>query len=224
MGHFRVWHVVCSGQSMMKRSPAFLAAPLLALTVAATGACTPASKVAEPDIVMKSPVPPTVLTHCLATKLGQNFRDRRPSVDVYRGIREISIDSPRGERLAFVEVESDHAGGSNVRYWNGDLYWPDHTVSGVWPDIMRDNWHRFEAAQKACQPQATARKPVARAGAPVPPKPAPVKTVAKGPTPKPLMAKPFVPTPAAQKPIVSKAPATKPVAEAAPGAPRQLTP
>jgi len=54
----------------MKRNPAFLAAPLLAI-LAATGACTPTSKVAEPDIVMKSPVAPNVLAPCLAIKLGE---------------------------------------------------------------------------------------------------------------------------------------------------------
>lgn len=148
----------------MRRRPAFLAAPVLAILAATgVGACTPTVKVAEPDIVMKSPVAPPALTSCLAVKLGENFRDRRPTVDVYRGIHEITIDSPRGEKLAFVTVESDRAGGSNVRFWNGDLYWPDHTVSGVWPDVMRDNWHRFEAAQKACQPVSAAAKPPASA-------------------------------------------------------------
>jgi hypothetical protein len=186
---------------VMKRHPAFLAAPLLAILAAmGIGACTPASKVAEPDIVMKSPVRPDVLTSCLAIKLGENFRDRRPTVDVYRGVREITIDSPRGEKLAFVEVQSDRAGGSNVRFWNGDLYWPDHTVSGVWPDAMRDNWHRFEAAQNACQPAAAAARPVAKAQMEPPPPPAlPVKSVIKA---QPL----------------------KPLTGATPGAPRSLTP
>jgi hypothetical protein len=182
----------------MKIHPAFLAAPLLAI-LAATGACTPTSKVAEPDIVMESPVAPDVLTRCLAVKLGENFRDERPSVDVYKGIHEISIDSPRGEKLAFVEVETDYAGGSIVRFWNGDLYWPDHRVSGVWPDTMRDNWHRFEAAQRDCQPTTAAARPVAKAQVAPPPAAAPVKSV------------------------VQSAP-LKPLAGSAPGAPRELTP
>lgn len=184
----------------MRTRPAFLAAPTLAILAAVgIGACTPTVKVAEPDIVMKSPVAPGVLASCLAVKLGDRFRDRRPTVDRYRGIREITIDSPRGEKLAFVTVESDRAGGSITRFWNGDLYWPDHRVSGVWPDVMRDNWHRFEAAQNACQPDATAARPVAQAKPAPAPRPAPVKAVVK-------------------------AKALKPLPGAAPGAPRELTP
>ncbi|HET6157028.1 MAG TPA: hypothetical protein VFE34_01665 [Dongiaceae bacterium] len=188
----------------MTKNPALLAA----FAALALGACTPASKVAEPDIVMKSPVMPEILAPCLAYKLGQQFRDQRPTVDVYRGIHEITIDSQRGEKLAFVEVESDYAGGSFVRFWNGELYWPNHTVSGVWPDAMRDNWHRFEAAENACQPQPVAAKPVAaKAELAPPPKAVPVKSVFKA---KPL------------KPLATKAPAAAPAAK--PGAPRSLTP
>ena len=189
---------------VMRVRPAFLARSLLALAMAmGVGACTPTVKVAEPDIVMKSPVPPKLLTPCLATRLGENFRDRRPIVDYYRGVHEITIDSPRGEKLAFVTVESDYAGGSTVRFWNGDLYWPDHTVSGVWPDIARDNWHRFEAAENACQPVPKAAKAVAKAPQAQPPAAAPVKSVVKA---KPL------------KPLLKPVPAT------APGEPRKLTP
>ncbi len=182
----------------MKRNPAFLAASLLAI-LAALGACTPASKVAEPDIVMKSPVAPNVLAPCLAIKLGQNFREHRPTVDIYRGVHEITIESPRGEKLAFVEVQSDYAGGSTVRFWNGDLYWPDHRVSGVWPDVMRDNWHRFEWAERDCQPTTAATRAPAKAQAAPPPRAVPVKSVVKA---APL----------------------KPLAGTAPGAPRDLTP
>jgi hypothetical protein len=189
----------------MTKRPAILAAPLLAILAAmALGACTPTSKVAEPDIVIKSPVAPKILTSCLAYKLGEQFRDNRPTVDVYRGIHEITVDSPRGEKLAFVEVESDYAGGSFVRFWNGDLYWPQHMVSGVWPDTMRDNWHRFEAASKACQPAPVAAKPVAKfQPAPVA---VPVKSVIKAQPLKPL------------KPLNAPPPA------ATPGAPLALTP
>jgi hypothetical protein len=163
----------------MRKHPALLAA-LAALTI---GACTPTSKVAEPDIVMKSAVPPQVLVPCVATKLGQQFRDRRPTVDYYRGVHEITIDSQRGEKLAFVTVESDYAGGSTISFWNGDLYWPNHITSGVWPDVMRDNWHRFEAAENACEPQPVAAKPVARAA--TAPRPAPKPTI------RPTAAKPI---------------------------------
>jgi len=162
----------------MKRNPAFLAAPLLAI-LAATAACTPTSKVAEPDIVMKSPVAPSVLAQCLAVKLGERFRDQRPTVDRYEGIHEITIESPRGEKLAFVEVQSDYAGGSTVRFWNGDLYWPDHRVSGVWPDVMRDNWHRFEWAERDCQPTTAASRAPARAQLAPAPQAVPVQSVVK---------------------------------------------
>jgi hypothetical protein len=193
----------------MKKRPAFLAGPALALVAAmALGACTPTSKVAEPDIVMKSAVIPQVLTPCLAYKLGQQFRDHRPSVDYYRGVHEISIDSQRGEKLAFVTVESDHAGGSVVSFWNGDLYWPNHITSGVWPDVMRDNWHRFENAENACQPVPVAAKPVA-AKSKAKPRPAPVAAPAKAVG----KAKPL-------KPLLK--PATP--AAATPGAPRNLGP
>jgi hypothetical protein len=176
----------------MEKRPAFLAGPALALAAAlALGACTPTSKVAEPDIVMKSAVIPQVLAPCLAYKLGQQFRDHRPSVDYYRGVHEIAIDSPRGEKLAFVTVESDRAGGSVVSFWNGDLYWPDHTVSGVWPDVMRDNWHRFENAENACQPGPVAAKPIAGTKSSARPAPIvakPTKTVTKAKPLKPLAA------------------------------------
>ena len=186
----------------MRKRPAFLAAPLLAILAAlGLAGCTPTVKVAEPDIVMKSPVAPKVLTRCLAVKLGENFRDHRPTVDIYRGVNEITIDSPRGEKLAFVTVEPDYAGGSVTRFWNGDLYWPDHQTSGVWSDIARDNWHRFEAAQNACQPKPAAAKAQKRA-------PAPVATPATAaPFKGELKAKPLKPLPAQ-----------------APGAPRPLTP
>jgi hypothetical protein len=188
----------------MTKRPAFLAAPLLAVLAAlALGACTPTSKVAEPDIVLKSPVRPDDLASCLAYKLGEQFRDNRPTVDVYRGIHEITIDSPRGEKLAFVEVETDYAGGSFVRFWNGDLYWPDRMNSGVWPDTMRDNWHRFEAAGKACEPDPPAQPVAARPQFAPPPPAVPVKSVIEAGPLKPLNAPP---------------PAAKP------GAPLSLTP
>ena len=184
----------------MRKHPALLAA-LAALSI---GACTPTSKVAEPDIVMKSAVPPNVLVPCVATRLGQQFRDRRPTVDYYRGVHEITIDSQRGEKLAFVTVESDYAGGSVVSFWNGDLYWPNHITSGVWPDVMRDNWHRFEAAENDCELQPAATKPVAKAA------PAPAPMVAK-PTSTVTKAKPL-------KPLATTAPAQAPMPIGSPAA------
>ena len=110
---------------------------------------------------MKSPVAQRVAQR-LAIKLGEQFRDQRPIVDSYDGSHEIAVESPRGEKFAFVEVQSDYAGSSTVRFWNGDLYWTDHRVSGMWPDVMRDNWHRFEWAHRDCQPTTAAARPPAR--------------------------------------------------------------
>jgi hypothetical protein len=172
--------------AMTKHTAFFAATLVVTLAGAALVACTPTSKVAEPDIVMKSAVMPDILAPCLAFKLGQQFRDHRPRLVEYREIHEITVDSPRGEKLAFVTVEPDWAGGSIVSFWNGDLYWPNHVDSGVWPDVARDNWHRFEAAENACQPRATAAKPVAKAPPAPPPAPQPVKKVIKAGPLKPL--------------------------------------
>jgi hypothetical protein len=195
----------------MRKHPALLAA-LAALSI---GACTPTSKVAEPDIVMKSAVPPQVLVPCVTTQLGRQFRDRRPTVDYYRGVHEITIGSQRGEKLAFVTIESDYAGGSTISFWNGDLYWPNHITSGVWPDVMRDNWHRFEAAENACEPLPAAAKPVAKA------QPAPRPAPAAKPTAAVTKAKPLKPltatTPAkAPMPIGSPAESSAPTSTSTP--------
>jgi hypothetical protein len=200
------------------RRPALFAGSLLAALAAGLAACTPTSKVAEPDIVMKSAVPPHMLAPCLATELGRNFRDLRPTVDLYRGMHEITVDSPRGEKLAFVTVEPDFADGSVVSFWNGDLYWPDHTVSGVWPDIARDNWHRFEAAEHACQHRPVAAKSAKAAPVAPPPAAAPVQSVTKAAPPKPLPgSKPFIPATTSMS-----TPQATP--QATPGAPRTLVP
>ncbi|HEY1382914.1 MAG TPA: hypothetical protein VGF43_04830 [Dongiaceae bacterium] len=166
---------------------------------------------------MKSAVPPQALVPCVATQLGRQFRDRRPTVDYYRGVHEITVDSQRGEKLAFVTVESDYAGGSVVSFWNGDLYWPNHITSGVWPDVMRDNWHRFEAAENACEPQPMAAKPVARA------RPAPRPAPAAKPSASVTKAKPLKPltatTPAkAPMPLTTTMPAKAPASTSAPQA------
>jgi hypothetical protein len=41
-----------------------------------------------------------------------------------------------------------------VKFYNGELYWPNHEVSGVYPDTMRDNWHRVERAVQGCDKPA----------------------------------------------------------------------
>lgn len=216
----------------MTKRPALLAAPLVAtLAAVALAACTPTSKVAEPDIVMKSTVMPDILAPCLAMRLGQQFRDHRPKLVEYRQIHEITVDSPRGEKLAFVTVEPDWARGSIVSFWNGDLYWPHHMSSGVWPDVMRDNWHRFEAAEKACQPAATAARPARKAPPAPPPMAALIKTVTQAAPLKPLQAAPLAAPGAASAPSGAARPGEggegcqcQGAASAPSGAPRLLVP
>lgn len=208
------------------RRPALFAGFLAATLAAGLAGCTPTSKVAEPDIVMKSAAAPDVLAPCLAAELGRIFRDQRPTVDIYRGMHEITVDSPRGEKLAFVTVEPDLSDGSVVHFWNGDLYWPSHVVSGVWPDVARDNWHRFEAAENACQPQPVAATAVKAAPTAPPPAPAPVQAVTKSAPPQPLPgSKPFTPAPAPAASLGTP-PSTPPAASpgASTGAPMTLVP
>lgn len=170
----------------MTRSYAFLAGFLAATAIAAVSGCTPTSLVAQPDIVMKSALPPNALAPCVAERLGQQMRDTRPKLVYYRGIHEISVSSPRGDLLAFMTVEPDWSTGSIVSFYNGDLYWPDRATSGMFPDIARDNWHRAENAVLACQQPAAAR-PATRTAPEMPAPPAiPVSQVTPAPAPKPL--------------------------------------
>lgn len=163
----------------MRHSYAILAGFL----AAALGGCTPTSLVAQPDIVMKSAVAPAVLAPCVAENLGRQMRDGRPKLVYYRGVHEISVSSPRGDLLAFMTVEPDWSTGSTVSFYNGDLYWPDHRTSGMFPDVARDNWHRAENAVLACQGPVAA-KPAAKAAPEMPPPPAvPVSTVSPTQTP-----------------------------------------
>ena len=176
----------------MRHSYALFAGFLTLGAGAALGGCTPTSLVAQPDIVMESALPPATLAPCVAENLGRQMRDARPKLVQYRGIHEISITSPRGDLLAFVTVERDWAGGSTISFYNGDLYWPDRAVSGMFPDIARDNWHRAENAVFACQPIAA--RPAARSAPQAPPPPAvPVSSVGSGSTLKPLTAQPLAP-------------------------------
>jgi hypothetical protein len=117
-------------------------------------ACMPASRVAEPTLTMK--VGPAVqpAAQCISTGLSVELRDEHPRVDYYENEAEITIEAPRGGVLAFLTVEPDVYKGSVVKFYNGDLYWPNHTSSGVYPDIMRDNWHRIERTVKGCDKPA----------------------------------------------------------------------
>jgi hypothetical protein len=130
---------------------AFLAFATMALSL---GACMPASRVAEPTLTMKvgSAVQPAA--QCISTGLGLEMRDQHPRVDYYENEAEITIEAPRGGVLAFLTVEPDVYKGSVVKFYNGELYWPNHTSSGVYPDVMRDNWHRIERTVQGCDKPA----------------------------------------------------------------------
>lgn len=169
---------------VMRWNCAFLAGLTGAGTLLTLGGCTPTSLVAQPDIVMESAIPPATLAPCVAENLGRQMRDAMPKLVAYRGIHEISVTSPRGDLLAFLTVEPNWSTGSVVSFYNGDLYWPDRTASGMFPDVARDNWHRAENAVLACQ-QPIAAKRAAAPEMPAPPA-VPVAPVSIAPAPKPL--------------------------------------
>lgn len=136
---------------MTRQKPPILAAFLaLATTALSLSACMPASRVAEPTLTMKVGPEVQPAAQCISTGLGLELRDEHPRVDYYRNEAEITIQAPRGGVLAFLTVEPDVYKGSVVKFYNGELYWPNHTSSGVYPDLMRDNWHRIERTVRSC--------------------------------------------------------------------------
>jgi hypothetical protein len=140
---------------MTRQKPPFLVlfAVLTACPLLLAG-CMPASKVAEPTLTMKLGAEVQPAAQCISTGLGTELRDPHPRVDYYRNEAEITINAPRGGVLAFVTVEPDVYKGSVVKFYNGDLYWPNHESSGVYPDVARDNWHRVERAVHGCDKAA----------------------------------------------------------------------
>jgi hypothetical protein len=106
-------------------------------------------------IEMKLPGRTAETYPCIAGNLGKEFRDAMPVVN--RGNTaesvEIEVNAPRGGMLAFVTVDPLPSGDSHVTIYNGELYWPRRTTSGVFPDVARDNWHRAERAVLACTKQ-----------------------------------------------------------------------
>ncbi len=112
--------------------------------------CSSSEMMSRPDIVMKiAPVTRTA-TACVANGLSREFQDTIPAIETVSGVDQISVTAPRGGLLAFVTVEPGPGGGSLVKFYNGDLYWPQTQVSGVFPDVARDNWHRAEKAISDC--------------------------------------------------------------------------
>src|SRR3954471_4571316 len=103
-------------------------------------------------VAMKLPGTTQQVTPCVVAELGKEFRDGVPVVE--RGntpnSAEITINAPRGAVLGFVTVEPIPSGGTAVTFYDGQLYWPNRTTSGVFPDSARDNWHRAERAILLC--------------------------------------------------------------------------
>jgi hypothetical protein len=124
---------------------------ILNLVIFGLCACAPTVRVAEPDLVMKSPLAPEDLGACMADQLGREFGDPNPEVENIDGVYRIAVSAPRGGLLGFAEVMARDDSGSRVLFYNGDLYWTDRQTSGVYPDIARDNWHRAERAFDTCQ-------------------------------------------------------------------------
>lgn len=150
--------------------------PLAACLLA--GGCTSSELLAKPDITARIDQPPLVMAGCLNDSLAAEFPGAQPDLHGFPTKSEISLYAPRGGLIAFVTIEPHSNGKSLVKFYNGDLYWPTHQVSGVFPDMARDNWHRVEDALRACAP-VTAQLPTpgaAPAAAPYQPAPAPVHT------------------------------------------------
>ena len=104
-------------------------------------------------VAMKMAGTTTQVTPCLVSNLGKEFRDGVPVVEHGNtpGSREITINAPRGAALGFLTVEPIPSGGSSVTYYDGQLYWPNRMTSGLFPDYLRDNWHRAERAILQCE-------------------------------------------------------------------------
>jgi hypothetical protein len=136
--------------------------PLLGLLGVA--ACTATEHIAAPDIVARIDQTTEPMANCLAQALANEFQGAAPDLLFFGRRAEISVYAPRGGLIAFVTVEPHPNNKSIVKFYNGDLYWPTHQVSGVFPDMARDNWHRADAAIRACVP-TTAETP----GYPLPP-------------------------------------------------------
>jgi predicted small secreted protein len=132
-----------------QKRPILAAFPLLAASLLLS-ACMPASRVADPALTMKVGADVQSAAQCISTGLGIELRDKHPRLEFDRNEAEITIEAPRGGVLAFVTVEPDAYKGSVVKFYNGELYWPRHDVSGVYPDLARDNWHRVERTVHNC--------------------------------------------------------------------------
>jgi hypothetical protein len=130
----------------MRRPAAFISFMLLVQPLAGC------SWVGNDPIGMKLPGTSAQVTPCIANNLGKEFQDTVPVIEHGNtpGSSEITINAARGAMLGFVTVEPIPSGGSAITFYDGQLYWPNRTTSGVFPDYARDNWHRAERAILLC--------------------------------------------------------------------------
>src|SRR3954468_24441420 len=84
-------------------------------------------------IAMKLSGTTAQVTPCIANNLGKEFQDGVPVIEHGNtpGSSEITINAARGALVGFVTVEPIPSGGASVTYYDGKLYWPKRTVSGV---------------------------------------------------------------------------------------------
>lgn len=129
---------------------------LLSLLCLGLVACTSTKNMAKPDITARVDQTPETMANCMAQSLANEFRGAAPDLLFFGPKAEISVYAPRGGLIAFVTVEPHPNNKSVVKFYNGDLYWPIHQVSGVFPDMARDNWHRADTAIRACVPTTAA--------------------------------------------------------------------
>ncbi len=126
--------------------------PLSLLLLLGAAGCTSTDMIAQPDITARVDQTLEPMANCLAQSLANEFRGTAPDLLFFGPKAEISVYAPRGGLIAFLTVEPYPSSKSIVKFYNGDLYWPVNQVSGVFPDMARDNWHRAEAAIRACVP------------------------------------------------------------------------
>jgi hypothetical protein len=122
---------------------------MLILLFQCLGGC---SWIHNDPLAMKLPGTTAQVTPCIANNVGKEFQDGVPVIEHGNtpGSTEITINAPRGAMVGFITVEPIPSGGSSVTYYDGQLYWPNRTTSGVFPDFARDNWHRAERAILLC--------------------------------------------------------------------------
>jgi hypothetical protein len=129
---------------------------LLIALLALLAGCTSPEQQARPAITARILQPSQPAAACIAAGLGREFQDPSPQFEMFRDTAEISVRAPRGGLIAFVTVAPDPLGGTMVKFYNGELYWPRIEFSGIFPDIGRDNWHRAERAIRACATESAA--------------------------------------------------------------------